>query len=164
MELPSTSEPVERDGPVVRALRRAFGARENSEEVLDFLRALSSSVAGEDDRKKFGTTTTYVNHRYLGVSMCFENGTLDTVHAYGRTNKDGYVAYAGELPVRGVTMRSTARDVVKALGEPTSKGGAGRMIWLSYEHLGIKFDIAATNWDEPDAELVSVAIWDPDGD
>ena len=45
--------------------------------------------------------------------------------------------FAGALP-SGIAMTSAAVDVVRALGEPTTKGGVGRMIWLSYDHMGIK--------------------------
>ena len=75
---------------------------------------------------------------------------------------DGVGTYAGGLPT-GVALTSAAADVVRKLGEPTSKGGQGRMIWLSYNHLGVKFDVAASGWDEPDARLTAVAIWDASG-
>lgn len=163
MDLPSTSAP-EREDPIVTALQRALGATESSHECAAFIRALGADACS--DRKSFGATTEYVNYRASGASLCFEGGRLNTVHVYGRTNGDGFDAWTHGLPpdAGAVSMTSTARDIVAALGEPTSKGGLGRMIWLSYDHMGLKFDVAASDWDAPDAEVVSVAIWDADGE
>jgi len=163
MDVPSTSAPEDEDA-IVAALQRALGATESSHECATFVRALGADACS--DRKSFGATTEYVNYRSSGASLCFEGGRLSTVHVYGRTNRDGFRAWAHGLPVvtRGLSMTSTARDIVEVLGEPTTKGGMGRMIWLSYDHMGLKFDVAASNWDAPDAELVSVAIWDAVGD
>lgn len=148
--------------PTVRALRSAFGCSEDSVEVREFLRAVGVDARAipSKDRKSFPGDCEYVNYKSRGVSLCFDKGRCDTVHLY-RAGVDGYEGYRGGLPL-GITMDSAAVDVVRVLGEPTGKGGAGRMIFLSYDHLGIKFDIAATRWDEPDAKICCVAVWDAD--
>jgi len=154
---------VEIEDETVVALRAALGHTIDSREVELFLRAVGvRDVHGDvSDRKKFPPSSEFVNYKPHGVSLCFENGTLDTVHCYA-AGVDGYGAYAGALP-SAIAITSAAVDVVRALGEPTTKGGVGRMIWLSYDHMGIKFDIAATDWQEPDATITSVAIWDASG-
>jgi len=154
---------VEIEDETVVALRAALGHTIDSHEVELFLRAVGvRDVHGDvSDRKKFPPSSEFVNYKPHGVSLCFENGTLDTVHCYA-AGVDGYGAYAGALP-SAIAITSAAVDVVRALGEPTTKGGVGRMIWLSYDHMGIKFDIAATDWQEPDATITSVAIWDASG-
>ena len=151
---------VEIEDETVVALRAALGRTIDSHEVEAFLRAVGVKDVNGDvtDRKKFPPSSEFVNYRPHGVSLCFENGKLDTVHCYSR-GVDGYGEFAGALP-SGIAMTSAAVDVARALGEPTTKGGVGRMIWLSYDHMGIKFDIAATDWEEPDASIRSVAIWD----
>ena len=157
---PSTSGANDGDeDDTARALRRALGATKHAPELRDFLLSLGIRDAPSDS-KTFAPSCEYVNYRPHGLSLCFEGGKLDCVHCYAGC--DGFGTYSGGLPT-GVALTSAAADVVRKLGEPTSKGGQGRMIWLSYDHLGVKFDVAASGWDEPDALLTSVAIWDASG-
>ena len=157
---PSTSGANDEDeDDTARALRRALGATKHAPELREFLLSLGIRDPPSDS-KTFAPSCEYVNYRPHGLSLCFEGGKLDCVHCYAGC--DGFGTYAGGLPT-GVALTSAAADVVRKLGEPTSKGGQGRMIWLSYDHLGVKFDVAASGWDEPDARLTSVAIWDASG-
>ena len=149
------------EDPIVSALQAALGARAGDARLSRWLALVGIHDAERDasDRKRFETNTEYINYRHHGVSLCFERGLLDTVHFY-RAGVDGYAtSYAAALP-HGASMEFKGVDIVLALGEPTSKGGAGRLIWLSYDHLGLKFDLAAATFDEPDSVIASVAVWD----
>ena len=164
MELASTSNSRGRvedtdEPPTARALLTALGCVEDSPQVREFLLAVGVSECAlcSNDRKVFPPDCEYVNYRAHGVSLCFLNGRCDTVHVYA-PGADGFDGYVGELPM-GVRIDSSAVDVVRELGEPTCKGGAGRMIFLSYDHLGLKFDVSASTWDEPTAKVRSVAVW-----
>ena len=146
---------------VVIALRSALGARASDARLSRWLNLIGINdvdFSSASDRKRFEPNTEYVNYRQYGVSLCFESGVFDTVHLY-RSGVDGYAkTFASPLPLK-LTMDHKGVDIVRVLGEPTSKGGVGRMIWLSYDHLGLKFDLAASTFDEPDATITCVAVW-----
>jgi len=118
------------------------------------------------ETKLFPPSSKYVSHKALGVSLCFEKGVLDCVHVYADA-VDGFSGYRRELPHR---LRLThdpqtgakpdcGRTVVERLGEPTQKGGTGRQIWMTYEHLGLKVDLAAVDWEDGDAPVRGASIW-----
>lgn len=146
---------------VVIALRSALGACANDARLSRWLNLIGINdvdFSSASDRKRFEPNTEYINYRQHGVSLCFEAGVLDTVHFY-RSGVDGYQkTFASPLPLK-LSMSHKGVDIVRALGEPTSKGGAGRMIWLSYDHLGLKFDLASATFDEPDSSITCVAVW-----
>ena len=48
---------------------------------------------------------------------------------------------------------------MERLGEPTQKGGTGLQIWMTYEHLGLKVDLAAGDWEDGDAPVRGASIW-----
>ena len=117
------------------------------------------------DVKKFPPATKYISHKALGVSLCFEQGLLDCVHVYAE-GVDGFAGYRGTLPhdLRVCDECDGApadcgRSVVERLGEPTSKGGTGRQIWMTYEHLGLKVDVAAVDWEDGGAAVRGVSLW-----
>ena len=101
-----------------------------------------------------------------GVALCFEKGVLDCVHVYADA-VDGFSGYRHELP-HGLRLThdpetgakpDCGRTVVERLGEPTQKGGTGRQIWMTYEHLGLKVDLAAVDWEDGDAPVRGASIW-----
>lgn len=116
--------------------------------------------------KLFPPACKYVSHKALGVSLCYEKGVLDCVHVYA-DDVDGFSGYRHELP-HGLRMTPCSetgakpdcgRTVVERLGEPTQKGGTGRQIWMTYEHLGLKVDLAAVDWEDGDAPVRGASIW-----
>jgi hypothetical protein len=120
--------------------------------------------------KAFPPSSKYVSYKPLGISLCFEKGILDCVHAYAE-GVDGFNAFVGELPHElklGAPPGSTttpgpdrARSVVSRLGEPSQKGGQGRQVWMTYADLGVKVDVAAVDWEDGDAPIKGVSIWKP---
>ena len=111
-----------------------------------------------------------IRDRTLGVSLCFEAGVLDAVHVYA-DGADGFAGFAGALP-HGIRLapkttsdeharRSTGKSIVEALGEPSAKGNAGGMVWMQYDALGVKVDLAAADWEDPDAPARCVSLWSP---
>ena len=118
------------------------------------------------ETKLFPPSSKYVSHKALGVSLCFEKGVLDCVHVYADA-VDGFSGYRHELP-HGLRLThdpetgakpDCGRTVVERLGEPTQKGGTGRQIWMTYEHLGLKVDLAAVDWEDGDAPVTGASIW-----
>ena len=118
------------------------------------------------ETKLFPPSSKYVSHKALGVSLCFEKGVLDCVHVYADA-VDGFSGYRHELP-HGLRLThdpetgakpDCGRTVVERLGEPTQKGGTGRQIWMTYEHLGLKVDLAAVDWEDGDAPVRGASIW-----
>jgi len=114
--------------------------------------------------KVFPPSTKYVSPKGLGVSLCFENGVLDSLHFYSE-GVEGFGGFRGALP-HGLRLSATegaevdcGRTVVERLGEPTAKGGTGRQIWMTYEHLGLKIDLAAVDWEDGGAGLRGVSLW-----
>lgn len=74
--------------------------------------------------------TTYINMRWRGTSYQFTNGTLHTIDVYNAQR--GWAPYpdfpleigwSGERSVR-ITPETTGIDLVRALGEPSRKGGS----------------------------------------
>ena len=117
---------VEIEDETVVALRAALGRTIDSHEVEVFLRAVGVKDVNRDvtDRKKFPPSSEFVNYRPHGVSLCFENGKLDTVHCYSR-GVDGYGEFAGALP-SGIAMTSAALDVVRAAKQARRNPAAPR--------------------------------------
>ena len=72
---------------------------------------------------------------------------------------DGFSGYRHELP-HGLEADARPRDWRQARLRPDgggeargadARGGTGRQIWMTYEHLGLKVDLAAVDWEDGDA-------------
>ena len=156
------------------ALASLLGAREGAPEVAAFLerlaRAVGASPSSAPDVRRFPPSCAYVNHRALGLSLCFEDGALDAIHAYAE-GVDGFDGFRGVAP-GGVRLAprpggggsggevSTGRRLVETLGEPSGKGCVGGGVFMQYDHLGIKVDLAAADWESPDATARCVSVWE----
>ena len=112
------------------------------------------------DVKRFPPSCAYVNHKAIGLSLCYEAGVLDAIHLYA-DGVDGFTGFRGDVPhgLRVAGERSTGKSVVEALGEPTSKGTAGGFVFVQYDALGVKLDLEAADWETPDARVRCVSLW-----
>ena len=122
--------------------------------------------------KRYPPSSVYVNHKTLGVSLCFEAGILDAVHVYA-DGADGFAGFAGALP-HGIRLapttdqrenenarRSTGKNIVEALGEPSTKGNASGMVWMQYDALGVKGTSRRRIGEDPDVPARCVSLWSP---
>ena len=154
------------------ALLALLGKPEGDPSVAAYLTSLirPGRALPAPEVKRYPPSSVYVNHKTLGVSLCFEAGVLDAVHVYA-DGADGFAGFAGALP-HGIRLapettsdehqrRSTGKSIVEALGEPSAKGNAGGMVWMQYDALGVKVDLAAADWEDPDAPARCVSLWLP---
>ena len=112
------------------------------------------------DVKRFPPSCAYVNHKAIGLSLCYETGVMDASHRYA-DGVDGFTGFRGDVPhgLHVAGERSTGKSVVEALGEPTSTGTAGGFVFVQYDALGVKLDLEAADWETPDARVRCVSLW-----
>jgi hypothetical protein len=142
-----------------------LGTKEGDAAVIAYVKSLQPAGArvSKPDIKRFPrTNTAYVNHGSLGLSLCYESGVLDAIHLYA-DGVDGFAGFRGDIPheLRLVGQRSTGASVVRSLGEPTSKGKTGGFVFFQYDGLGVKLDLEAGDWENPNARVRGVSLWSP---
>jgi len=101
----------------------------------------------------------YENYEDIGLSLEYSNERVDCVHVYNETKTEFTPFRGGALPFGIDFAKDTAKDVVRKLGEPTSKGGTGVQIFIVYEILGIKISFNANDWEQAGASIHSMAVW-----
>jgi hypothetical protein len=101
----------------------------------------------------------YENYEDIGLSLEYLNERVDCVHVYNETKTEFTSFRGGALPFGIDFEKDTAKDVVRKLGEPTSKGGTGVQIFIVYEMLGIKISFNANDWEQAGASIHSMAVW-----
>jgi len=101
----------------------------------------------------------YENYENIGLSLEYLNERVDCVHVYNETKTEFTSFRGGALPFGIDFAKDTAKDVVRKLGEPTSKGGTGVQIFIVYEMLGIKISFNANDWEQAGASIHSMAVW-----
>jgi len=99
------------------------------------------------------------NNEDIGLSLEYSNERVDCVHVYNETKTEFTPFRGGALPFGIDFAKDTAKDVVRKLGEPTSKGGTGVQIFIVYEMLGIKISFNANDWEQAGASIHSMAVW-----
>ena len=101
----------------------------------------------------------YENYEDIGLSLEYLNERVDCAHVYNETKTEFTPFRGGALPFGIDFAKDTAKDVVRKLGEPTSKGGTGVQIFIVYEILGIKISFNANDWEQAGASIHSMAVW-----
>ena len=111
-----------------------------------------------------------VNHKTLGVSLCFEAASSTPCTSRRRRGR-----------LRGLRGRSATRDPPRANNRPTRKrkraevhgknivealGSRPRRVtragWYGCSTtLGVKVDLAAADWEDPDVPARCVSLWSP---
>ena len=123
-----------------------LGTAEGDAALAAYVASLHPAGArvSKPDVKRFPPSCAYVNHKAIGLSLCYEAGVLDAIHLYA-DGVDGFAGFRGDVPhgLRVAGERSTGKSVVEALGEPTSKGTAGGFVFVQYDALGVKLDLEA---------------------
>lgn len=152
------ADPTDGSSPLLALL----GTAEGDTAVTAYVASLHPAGArvSKPDVKRFPPSCAYINHKAIGLSLCYEAGVLDAIHLYA-DGVDGFAGFPGEAP-HGLCVageKSTGRSVVEALGEPTSKGTAGGFVFVQYDALGVKLDLEAADWETPDARVRCVSLW-----
>ena len=152
--------------------------------IAQFLSLHSLQWLNMREVKQFADGAIYWSFKPLGLQLCFvkqpktNQHVLDSIFVYNKqqgkksaasqqpsSNFEQYVEPASQqLLPHGVTMQMNNVDIVKKLGEPGKKGGGARTgtnIWISYENLGLQFDLVGNSWDDLKNPIAFITIFPP---
>jgi hypothetical protein len=120
----------------------------------------------------FINTKTFKDCAYHNYRVEHPNGNTHISYCFDRRNDQTWTLAAihltGHFPSTPTTLlpshlqsKETGKALVKALGEPTRKGKTKDGIWMSWDKLGIQVQLAAMDWEQPEAPIQEWILFKP---
>eukprot|EP00750_Incisomonas_marina_P002378 INCI12252.1.p1 GENE.INCI12252.1~~INCI12252.1.p1 ORF type:complete len:253 (+),score=42.48 INCI12252.1:187-945(+) len=135
-------------------------------------RILRSKPSVSPDRKDY-PDCTYVSFQRYGVELCFDRDVssgstiLGAIHLrpVSLTEQSASAVKSLLLP-HGLKLNATGRSVVELLGEPTKKGGGGKVggatpLFIVYEPLGLQISFAGRDWNDANVPVSEICFCKP---
>lgn len=135
-------------------------------------RLLSSKPSVAPTRKDY-PDCTYVTFQRHGIELCFDRDVssgstvLGAIHLRPVSSTEQSASAFGSLLLpHGLKLNATGRSVVELLGEPTKKGGGGKVggatpLFIIYEPLGLQISFAGRDWNDAKVPVSEICFCKP---
>ncbi|KAK9447006.1 uncharacterized protein V1518DRAFT_422664 [Limtongia smithiae] len=109
--------------------------------------------------KMYGASTLYVIYYTAGLALCFERSKgdqfeLEALELYS-SDAQYRAVEASLLPIEGLSITTTGKELVQAFGEPDDKGGGMREgidIWFRWDTVGhgagLEVQMDSRSWED----------------
>jgi len=172
-------------------MQQLLGKSIQDDAIAQFLTAQSPQWQVMRETKQFADGAIYWSFITLGIQLCFVKPSktsttqvLDSIFLYNSQQQKAKPASSSSAQAQtqvfqqfnennannsckipqGITLQMNNVDIVKKLGEPQKKGGGARTgtnIWISYETLGLQFDLVGNSWDDLKNPISFITIFPP---
>lgn len=162
------TERLQREAAMTAAFDELWSAK--IESLGTILGQLFKKPPAEKPTSKSFPDCTYVAFKDAGVELCFDktsDGSLSlaAIHFKRTSQSKTGTEVLKSLPHQ-LQLGMTGKSVVELLGEPSAKGGGGRLggaqqLFIVYKTLGLQITFDGRDWNDPGVQVVELCFAQP---